>query len=391
MSHRIPSPTRESVLGAIARCDQLGVDRFLAVYGYRPSLRFVVRHAGRSYPSKAILGVASGLTARDFSGGAGHTCRVLARLGFTVRDGKPRGVDAEIARIALSVDWSTPPISTPDLPVDPACYFASGSNHPGEIRALADLGHDVGVCAKEIGPPAIHELLQLAGTDVQVFVDSGAFSERDRKTFELVRPMTERDWERVLSLYERLADVLGDQLHVVATDRVGCQTHTIELLLTYRLRLRALHARGVRVLMPVQKGSRRQADFYRRCCEILGFEPIPALPCAKAATTVDEARAFAETIQPRVVHLLGLGIRNPEAPAYLTAISEACGAHVQLDSALVPSLAGRTNGPGGGPRRLTAANDLALVLARSCAKLADVAARKYLGLVLALGGVGVLS
>jgi hypothetical protein len=394
VSHRVPTPLRADVLGAIARCDELGIDRFLAVYGYKPSQRFVLRHAGRSYPSKAILGVASGLTAREFSGGASHTCRVLGRLGFTVRTGRPRGLDPAISRIALGQTWTYDPPVAPELPIEPVAYFASGSNHAGEIRAFADLGHDVGVSARELGPSGEAELLALVGSDVQVFVDSGAFAEVKFTAAGpvVVAPMSAATWERVLALYLRLGGVLGDQLHVVAPDRVGCQTTTLERLTTYRDQIRALHAMGVRVLVPVQRGALSQAAFYRACCDVLGFEAIPALPCKKAATSVDEARAFALEIQPRQIHLLGLGAKNRQAGEYLQAIVDAApGVLVQLDAVVVTSLVGRKSGRGGRPRALTAANDLAMHLARTTRDLATVAARKYLGLVLALGGVGVLS
>ncbi|HZJ67665.1 MAG TPA: hypothetical protein VFD36_29380 [Kofleriaceae bacterium] len=395
MAHHVPFVTRDAVLGAIAHCDALGIDEFLARYGYGPSRRFVLRHGGRSYPSKAIVGFAAGLHARQFSGGAGHACRVLAGLGFTVRRGAPRGLDAEIASVARSLDFDPQHFSPPvvlDLPVEPVAYFASGSNHEGEIEALADLGHDVGVSARELGPSGEAALGKLAGTDIQVFVDSGAFAE---VTFEtdgprVVSPMTPVKWRRVIGLYRRLAAVLADQLHVVAPDRVGCQETTLARLADYAEDMRELHAQGVRVLVPVQKGALSQAAFYRRACEILGFEAIPSLPCMKAATTPEEAAAFAREIQPRQLHLLGVG-RSERAQKLVAAVVEASpDTHVQLDAVLIKSLVNRTGGRGGRPRVLTAANDLAIQLARTVSCLATVAARKYLGLVLALGGVGAM-
>lgn len=77
-------PTREAILLAVAECDRLGEAAFLAAHGYRPSLRYKLHVAGREYPSKAILGVALGKSAREFSGGAAHTVRALAALGFEV-------------------------------------------------------------------------------------------------------------------------------------------------------------------------------------------------------------------------------------------------------------------------------------------------------------------
>jgi hypothetical protein len=213
--------------------------------------------------------------------------------------------------------------------------------------------------------------------------------------------MTDRHWSRVLGLYRRLGAALGRQLSAVAPDRVGCQTTTLARLAAYRSELRELHAMGVRVLLPVQRGAMSQADFYWAACDVLGFAPVPALPCKKAATSAQEAAAFACAVYdlaspgwapPRTIHLLGLGARNRRAAEYLGAIAGAApGVQIQMDAVVITALAGRANGPGGKPRVLTAANDLALQLARQTTCLATVAARKYLGLVLALGGVGALS
>lgn len=83
--------TRASVLAAIAECDAIGRKAFLAKYGYGASLAYRLRHERRTYDSKAILGVAYGiehdcqaLRHWEFSGGAEHCARLLARLGFTV-------------------------------------------------------------------------------------------------------------------------------------------------------------------------------------------------------------------------------------------------------------------------------------------------------------------
>ncbi len=388
MSHKVPNPTREQVLAAIAMCDALGVDEFLKRYGYRASTKFVLRHNSRSYPSKAILGVAAGLKASEFSGGAAHTCRVLGKLGFEVRAGKMRGLNALILLLAATVAFDAPP-APPELPVEPYAYFASGSNHAGEIAAFADMGHDVGVAVRRIGPDAMQALLDLEGTDVLVFADSGAFSERDKKTFALVDPITPKVWGNILDRYDTLS-ALGDQLSVVAPDRVGDQDHTLALLAQYADRMRALHARGVTVLVPVQKGSRTQAAFYREACAVLGFEAVPALPCKKAATTIDEARAFAAEVRPARVHLLGLGTRNHLAPAFLAALVEAApDVAVQLDSVVIASLSGATNGPGGTPRAITKARVLVDEIAAAHRDVLPTAAeRKYLGLVLALGAQG---
>lgn len=83
--------TRASVLEAMAEFDALGRKAFLSKYGYGPSAAYRIRHERRLYDSKAILGVAYGIEHQvtplkpwEFSGGAEHCARLLARLGFTL-------------------------------------------------------------------------------------------------------------------------------------------------------------------------------------------------------------------------------------------------------------------------------------------------------------------
>ncbi|MFI9011732.1 HNH endonuclease [Actinosynnema sp. NPDC053489] len=82
----------QDVLAAIARCDELGTDAFLARYGYDKARTFVLVHNGRQYDSKAITGVAHefldgrALGPGEFSGGRETVARHLGRLGFVVQE-----------------------------------------------------------------------------------------------------------------------------------------------------------------------------------------------------------------------------------------------------------------------------------------------------------------
>lgn len=83
---------RGAVLRALAECDQLGEEAFLAEYGYGPALEYFIVHEGKQYPSKAIFGVAHKFTEPDaramrndeFSGGEMEVARPLRALGFEV-------------------------------------------------------------------------------------------------------------------------------------------------------------------------------------------------------------------------------------------------------------------------------------------------------------------
>jgi len=357
--------SRQNVLDSIAVCESVGRLAFLSDNGYGDSTRYHLRHDGRSYPSKAILGVAAGLSPADFFGGAAHTVAQLARLGFHVRNSDTGEiVDPSLdglRRRCLSEGLDVGTTAWPESPVAPAAYFASGSNRVGEIRGLSKAGADVGVAANEISPAAEAALVELAGSDVQVFVDSGAFSEVSfgANGAEIVKPITPAGWERVLALYARLGRALGSQLWIVAPDCVGHQDITLERLALYATDVRALHASGVHVLVPVQKGELSQAAFAAKIDAALGFTSwIPAMPCKKAATTAAEVADFLTTRKPDHVHLLGLGIRSRKLEAYLAPFTDSL-ASVSLDSCWITANVGRTSGPKGGPRKLTAARDIA--------------------------------
>lgn len=77
---------------AAAEFDRLGQDEFLALYGFGRARAYLLIVDGKSYDSKAILGVAFGLAtgrpmgAEEFSGGAQGAAGVLRNLGFEVRN-----------------------------------------------------------------------------------------------------------------------------------------------------------------------------------------------------------------------------------------------------------------------------------------------------------------
>lgn len=357
--------TRAKVLSAMRECDRLGRVAFLDRYGYGRRPNFLARHDGRSYPSKAILGAAAGLKPRDFFGGAHHTARSLSRLGFEVRNATTGElIDAKLDSLRRSVrreGFAAGEAAWPELGVDPVAYFASGTNRAAEIRGMTRAGADIGVAAPEISAAGEAEIVALAGSDVLVFVDSGAFSEVafGPEGVQVVRPIDDVAWRRVLALYHRLTLALGSQVWLVAPDRVGDQDESLVRLARYRGQVRELRELGARILVPIQKGERRQAAFAAAAADVLGFDDfVAALPCKKAATTVDEVAMFVDGWKCSHVHLLGLGIRSPKAAAYVAPFASTP-TSVSLDSCWIAANAGRTGGIGNGPRKFTAARDVA--------------------------------
>lgn len=97
---------RDAVERAMALCDELGRDEFLARFGYGRATKYPLVRDGREYDSKAIAGVAYSLqhgvtvTASDFSGGVQAALKALERLGVEVTQPGSRDAEArhEVAR-----------------------------------------------------------------------------------------------------------------------------------------------------------------------------------------------------------------------------------------------------------------------------------------------------
>jgi hypothetical protein len=76
---------------AIEEFDRLGADEFFASSGFGPTTTYDLHQSGRTYPPKAILGVAyeraagQRLSPHDFEGGRSGAVKILTRLGFDVR------------------------------------------------------------------------------------------------------------------------------------------------------------------------------------------------------------------------------------------------------------------------------------------------------------------
>jgi putative restriction endonuclease len=84
--------TRDSVLAAVAECDELGRDAFVASYGFQRARKYVLLHDGKTYDSKALVGAAhrhatgDPLPAAAFGVGERTVVARLTALGFDVRD-----------------------------------------------------------------------------------------------------------------------------------------------------------------------------------------------------------------------------------------------------------------------------------------------------------------
>lgn len=245
-------------------------------------------------------------------------------------------------------------------------FYASGTNDAGEIRGFAALGIPVGFCAAHVGPSGLAELDRLRATRAPVFGDTGAYGEVSavpsgeaaKERLAVVRPITWEDWEERLDVYDRVAARFGARFDAVAPDRVGDQEVTLERLLAFRFRIRALAARGARVLLPLHRGARPLPAFFAEARRLLGIDLVPAFPMPKGGTTAGDVLSFVGSVRPSRIHLLGLGLRARRARDLLPLLAvRAPGIRVSMDANLITSAVGRRP-DGSAARRLTAAQDI---------------------------------
>ena len=99
------------VLLALTEHDELGAEEFLDIYGFKPARTYLLVHEGKTYDSKAILGVAYGYatgtsaTSDEFSGGVVGAVKWLEKLGFEVTSSEPRDASEVGSGVALAA-WA---------------------------------------------------------------------------------------------------------------------------------------------------------------------------------------------------------------------------------------------------------------------------------------------
>jgi hypothetical protein len=251
-------------------------------------------------------------------------------------------------------------------------HFSSGTNHWGEIRGLALSGLHVGITAHYLirNTEMLQELSLYRGAPLRVFLDSGAYSEVEpgEEGLQTVRELGEPHWRMVLEAYARAVEALPGQVMVVAPDKVGDQVATLRRLKRYAAELRNLRQQGARIMVAIQRGDMSMADFDAEVSEVLGFDDfVRGIPASqKARFNLAELEAFVQALplfsgaQMKVpaLHLLGMGPRSPGFEATRAVVLRHLpGCEVTSDAVERRARVGRSNGPGGGPRSLTAAED----------------------------------
>ncbi len=198
--------------------------------------------------------------------------------------------------------------------------FASGTNRTCDIRGTAAAGIPLGVDVSKVSESGIKAILK---SRVPVLLDSGAFGEVTVCSGKIVvaNPISEREWQRRLSIYLRISKALRKhsipalcpRVTVVAPDQVGSQELTLLRLAKFKKAVKAIKAAGAQVIVPLQKGQLDIADFYQKVLAVLKFNVVPAIPMKKAACSPAEVLRFLKRTGVTSIHLLGIGLANAKA------------------------------------------------------------------------------
>jgi hypothetical protein len=214
-------------------------------------------------------------------------------------------------------------------------YFASGANSPGDMRGFLETGHNVGASGPEfvkaVGEPireTTWETIQSLAynptyADRHLFLDSGAFSEVDKKLkLKELKHISDEGWVERLGIYHYAAELLGPRVHVVLPDRLGWQHKTLTRQRRHAARIRAIRDLGAQLLLPLPRGWAKKevphplADQFALSCNMLDISPdelVPSIPTAKFPVRPHEAAEFLLDLRERYgleigrIHLLGSG------------------------------------------------------------------------------------
>jgi 3'-phosphoadenosine 5'-phosphosulfate sulfotransferase (PAPS reductase)/FAD synthetase len=240
-------------------------------------------------------------------------------------------------------------------------YFASGTNHPGEIKGILLSGLNVGVTVSEIHRPSLDELMLYAGGPSKVFVDSGAFAEVGFGPTGIYtkKLITHEDWLRRLSVYQEIAQAYRRKAYLVAPDKIADQAETLARLQRYDSQVATAAAYGANIIIPVQKGQLSMADFWARAKELVVApeeQKIAGIPSKKDATSLEDLLAFIREARPARIHLLGIGPKSPRFTGMIEAILAVDPElSMTFDSVRITAMVGRKGMAK--PRVLTAAQD----------------------------------
>lgn len=185
--------------------------------------------------------------------------------------------------------------------------YASGVLSPAIWEGYLLASRAMCIAASETNDAALERACQFVGEGGDLLVDSGAFIYRNRPG--------EMPWERILTIYQRIAEAATGKVTFILPDVVGSQENTLQALRGWGNQVMEAIGPQHDALLPVQRGAQSPAAFIKEAALCLN-RPLDglAIPSNAAAFPADELSGLADIPAniPRRVHFLGIS-RNSRA------------------------------------------------------------------------------
>lgn len=179
--------------------------------------------------------------------------------------------------------------------------FASGVLAPAIWDGYRRAGQPMCIAASEAGQPAVERACQFVRGGGQLMLDSGAFIYRGTPDA--------MPWDRVLSVYEKVALAASVPVCFILPDVVGSQEGSLQALRSWGNRVMDVIGPDHEALLPVQNGDQSPAGYVAEAIMCLK-RPISglALPSNAAAFPAKNIRLLADipTSVPHRLHFLGI-------------------------------------------------------------------------------------
>lgn len=183
--------------------------------------------------------------------------------------------------------------------------FHSGASSYYDALGLVRAGRPVGAVATLLNPFTMHLLRKYATDGGAVFVDSGAFG-AFQAWLAGTRSTAELDFDEVFGAYDAFtqgltSSALGN-VWLVMPDIIADHGGSLSLLERFKGRIRGYMARGVNVIVPIQRGPCRAGDTAERVFQILGSRKLVlGIPSKAAAMDISDVAS----IRHNRFHILG--------------------------------------------------------------------------------------
>lgn len=192
-------------------------------------------------------------------------------------------------------------------PMASVTFYRSGANSMKDFAGLARAQVPIGVSALGLSVSRGQQMLQhAASAGSALFVDSGAFTAFGQgRTLDFAR--------QVFPVYEGMIRTLTSlsgaaRVMLTAPDVIGDQAATFCALGQHRQRLQQYMRSGAKLLVPLPHGQLAPGDAYRRIVHLLESDDfVLGVPSQREAYSVLDLERLLSAVQPRRLHLLGIG------------------------------------------------------------------------------------